>query len=226
MMWGGADERSINEWGSSNDSSSNTATTPTSGINNHSVSQPIPMQRRSGAPSLNNGPNGNGVGNNNTTTANHDPTTNAGLLSPRSAENLGLKLVNYILEDNSPSVKELETRLKGVKLRGEPNEDNNNNGGAGDTKIDGKQSRGSSKQQQQMQHQQVVVDQQQQQQTVVTQNVSNNQSGVKKTFFVIFLKGGGRFHSLNLEFSDKLNKNRIFHFIYCLTFKSMNYSNI
>ena len=39
-----------------------------------------------------------------------------GLLSPKSAENLGLKLVNYILEDNSPSVKELETRLKSVKL--------------------------------------------------------------------------------------------------------------
>jgi hypothetical protein len=39
-----------------------------------------------------------------------------GLLSPKSAENLGLKLVNYILDDNSPSVKELETRLKNVKL--------------------------------------------------------------------------------------------------------------
>ena len=39
-----------------------------------------------------------------------------GLLSPKSAENLGLKLVNYILDDNSPSVKDLETRLKNVKL--------------------------------------------------------------------------------------------------------------
>ena len=39
-----------------------------------------------------------------------------GLLSPKSAENLGLKLVNYILEDNSPSGKELENRLKNVKL--------------------------------------------------------------------------------------------------------------
>lgn len=31
---------------------------------------------------------------------------------------MGLKLVNYILEDNSPAVKELETRLKGVKIKG------------------------------------------------------------------------------------------------------------
>merc|ERR1712127_849163 len=41
---------------------------------------------------------------------------NGNLLSPKSAENLGLKLVNLILEDNSPSVKELENRLKSAKL--------------------------------------------------------------------------------------------------------------
>ena len=63
----------------------------------HSVSQPIPMQRRPGSFP------GNEAG-------------GGGLLSPKSAENLGLKLVNYILEDNSPSVKELENRLKNVKL--------------------------------------------------------------------------------------------------------------
>jgi hypothetical protein len=62
----------------------------------HSVSQPIPMQRRPGS----------FPGNENA----------CGLLSPKSAENLGLKLVNYILEDNSPSVKELENRLKNVKI--------------------------------------------------------------------------------------------------------------
>jgi hypothetical protein len=42
--------------------------------------------------------------------------TSGGLLSPKSAENLGLKLVNLILEDNSPAVKELETRVKTLKL--------------------------------------------------------------------------------------------------------------
>jgi hypothetical protein len=62
----------------------------------HSVSQPIPMQRRPGS----------FPGNENA----------CGLLSPKSAENLGLRLVNYILDDNSPSVKELENRLKNVKI--------------------------------------------------------------------------------------------------------------
>ena len=68
----------------------------TSFLVDHSVSQPIPMQRRPGSFPGN--------------------ETSGGLLSPKSAENLGLKLVNYILDDNSPSVKELETRLKNVKL--------------------------------------------------------------------------------------------------------------
>jgi len=80
-MW---DERLINEW----------STDLNCGVD-HSVSQPIPMQRRPGS-----------LGNENA----------CGLLSPKSAENLGLKLVNYILEDNSPSVKELENRLKNVKI--------------------------------------------------------------------------------------------------------------
>lgn len=39
-----------------------------------------------------------------------------GLLSPKSSENLGLKLVNYILDDNSPSMKELENRMKNAKI--------------------------------------------------------------------------------------------------------------
>ncbi len=81
-------------------------------MKDHSVSQPIPMQRRPGS-----FPSGNavgGVGGNNVGGVN-DPTS-GGLLSPKSAENLGLKLVNLILEDNSPSVKELETRLKTVKI--------------------------------------------------------------------------------------------------------------
>ncbi|CAF0863631.1 unnamed protein product [Brachionus calyciflorus] len=69
----------------------------------HTVSQPIPMQKRPVLNSL-------------------SDQTNGGLLSPKSAENLGLKLVNYILEDNSPSVKELENRLKNVRiLNDEPN---------------------------------------------------------------------------------------------------------
>ena len=69
---------------------------------NHSVSQPIPMQRRPGSfPGNEAGGVGGGGG---------------GLLSPKSAENLGIKLVNYILDDNSPSVKELENRLKNVKI--------------------------------------------------------------------------------------------------------------
>lgn len=73
---------------------------------NHSVSQPIPMQRRPGS----------FPGNENA----------CGLLSPKSAENLGLKLVNYILEDSSPSVKELENRLKNVKLNYNNPDDNKN----------------------------------------------------------------------------------------------------
>ncbi len=64
------------------------------------MSQPIPMQRRPGS-----FPSGGA----------NDPTS-GGLLSPKSAENLGLKLVNLILEDNSPAVKELETRVKTLKL--------------------------------------------------------------------------------------------------------------
>ncbi len=40
-------------------------------------------------------------------------TTSGGLLSPKSVETL--KLVNLILEDNSPSLKELETRVKNFK---------------------------------------------------------------------------------------------------------------
>jgi hypothetical protein len=58
----------------------------------HSVSQPIPMQRRPGS-----FPSNEAAG---------------GLLSPKSAENLGLKLINYILEDNSPAVKEIDSRFK------------------------------------------------------------------------------------------------------------------
>ena len=61
----------------------------------HSVSQPIPVQRRSNFP------------NNNET---------AGILSPKSTENLDLRIFKYILDDNSPSVKELENRLKNVKI--------------------------------------------------------------------------------------------------------------
>jgi len=76
-MW---DERLINEW-------------PTDlNCGDHSVSQPIPMQRRPGS----------FPGNENA----------CGLLSPKSE----LRLVNYILDDNSPSVKELENRLKNVKI--------------------------------------------------------------------------------------------------------------
>ena len=87
------------------------------------------MQRRpgsfpsSGGGGVGNGGAGNGGAGNggagNGGTGNGGPgndTTSGGLLSPKSAENLGLKLVNLILEDNSPSVKELETRLKTVKL--------------------------------------------------------------------------------------------------------------
>lgn len=135
MTWGGtgpsSDERFLggSEWSNDTTGTSSSGTNNTGGSsgaasnapgsvvnntnanNNHSVSQPIPMQRRAGGGSSNNG-NGNDV----SAGVNHDPTTNAGLLSPRSAENLGLKLVNYILDDNSPSVKELETRVKGIKL--------------------------------------------------------------------------------------------------------------
>lgn len=62
----------------------------------HSVSKPIPMQRPPGAF--------------------QNPDHTGGLLSPKSSDNLGLKLVNYLLDDNSPSVKELENRMKNVKL--------------------------------------------------------------------------------------------------------------
>ena len=65
----------------------------------HSVSQPIPMQRRNNNFPMN------------------EPT--GGLLSPKSTENLGLKLVKYILDDNSPCIKELDNvtnRLHRVKL--------------------------------------------------------------------------------------------------------------
>ncbi len=92
-MW---DERLINEW----------STDLQIDHTNHSVSQPIPMQRRPGS----------FPGNENA----------CGLLSPKSAENLGLKLVNYILEDSSPSVKELENRLKNVKLNYNNPDDNKN----------------------------------------------------------------------------------------------------
>ena len=94
-MW---DERLINEW--------STDLNCVAEHSNHSVSQPIPMQRRPGS----------FPGNEN----------NCGLLSPKSAENLGLKLVNYILEDSSPSVKELENRLKNVKLNYNGQDDNKN----------------------------------------------------------------------------------------------------
>lgn len=67
----------------------------------HSISQPIPMQRRPGSFP------GNETG---------------GLLSPKSTENLGLKLVNYILDDNSPSMKELENRMKNAKINYNQNE--------------------------------------------------------------------------------------------------------
>lgn len=127
LTWGGtgptADERFLgtSEWindtgsganstgtgGSQSVAGSNATGSSSSNTNNHSVSQPIPMQRRPGG-----GNNGNDV----SAVVNHDPSTNAGLLSPRSAENLHLKLVNYILDDNSPSVKEIETRVKSIKL--------------------------------------------------------------------------------------------------------------
>ena len=63
----------------------------------HSVSQPIPMpmQRRSNF---------------------QTNETAGGLLSPKSTEIMGLKLVNYIFDDSSPSVKELENRLQKVKI--------------------------------------------------------------------------------------------------------------
>lgn len=76
-------------------------------MNNHTVSQPIPMQRRQ---------TGSNTGTDSSAAANHDPSTNAGLLSPRSVEaHLGIKFVNLLLEDNSPSVKDFVTPLKSSK---------------------------------------------------------------------------------------------------------------
>lgn len=114
-MWN--DERFLNEW------TSNTGDRPTTNNNtaasNHTVSQPIPMQRRPGGSGTSLGPN--------------QELTNAsgGLLSPKSVE---LKLqINYILEDDSPSVKELETRLKSVKIGANADEAISNSNAANDS---------------------------------------------------------------------------------------------
>lgn len=108
----------------------------------HSVSQPIPMQRRPPGSTR-----GDAVGAvNGEMIVNTDATgvdgvvgvggvggvevassVNGGLLSPKSAE----KLFNYILEDNSPSVKEIESRMKSVKLQSSlATATNSNNTGA------------------------------------------------------------------------------------------------
>ncbi|RNA14444.1 hypothetical protein BpHYR1_011146, partial [Brachionus plicatilis] len=66
-------------------------------FDSHSVSQPIPMQKKLAMNSL--------------------AEPNGCLLSPKSTDNVGLNLVNSILaEEHSPSVRELETRFKNVKL--------------------------------------------------------------------------------------------------------------
>jgi hypothetical protein len=57
-----------------------------------------------------------GVGNGNGGNVDQSGVGGGIILSPKSAENLGLKLVNYILEDSSPSFKELENRVKNIKL--------------------------------------------------------------------------------------------------------------
>jgi len=106
-MWG--EDRFSSEW--------------TNDLNcgDHSVSQPIPMQRRPGS-----FPSGGA----------NDPTS-GGLLSPKSAENLGLKLVNLILEDNSPAVKELETRVKTLKLNYNHDDNTKPSTSPNDSKVNG-----------------------------------------------------------------------------------------